>query len=41
MLKKEAKSIDIPLSVKELRNTAPKVLRIDSIAPLVNDGTIF
>ena len=41
VLKKEAKSIDIPLSVKELRNTAPKALRIDSIAPLINDGTIL
>lgn len=40
VLKKEALSIDIPLSVKELRNTAPKVLRIDSVAPLINDGTI-
>lgn len=41
VLKKEALSIGIPLSVKELRNTAPKVLRIDSIAPLINDGTIL
>ena len=41
VLKKEALSIGIPLSVKELRNTAPKALRIDSIAPLVNDGTIL
>lgn len=41
VLKKEAVSIGIPLSVKELRNTAPKALRIDSIAPLINDGTIL
>jgi len=41
VLKKEALSIGIPLSVKELRNTAPKALRIDSIAPLINDGTIL
>ncbi|MBL4774477.1 MAG: phage terminase large subunit [Mariprofundus sp.] len=41
VLKKEALSIGIPLSVKEMRNTAPKVLRIDSIAPLINDGTIL
>ncbi len=41
VLKKEAASIGIPLSVKELRNTAPKALRIDSIAPLINDGTIL
>lgn len=40
VLKKEAAAIDVPLSVKELRNTAPKPLRIDSIAPLINDGTI-
>ena len=41
VLKKEALSIGIPLAVKELRNTAPKPLRIDSIAPLINDGTIL
>lgn len=41
VLKKEATSVGIPLSVKELRNTAPKALRIDSIAPLINDGTIL
>lgn len=41
VLKKESLSIGIPLSVKELRNTAPKALRIDSIAPLINDGTIL
>lgn len=40
VLKKEALDIGIPLAVKELRNTAPKALRIDSIAPLINDGTI-
>ncbi len=40
VLKKEALEIGIPLSVKELRNTAPKPLRIDSVAPLINDGTI-
>ena len=41
VLKKEALSIGLPLSVKELRNIAPKPLRIDSIAPLINDGTIL
>ncbi len=41
VLKKEATSIGIPLAVKELRNTAPKGLRIDSIAPLVTDETIL
>jgi predicted phage terminase large subunit-like protein len=41
VLKKEAVSIGIPLSVKEMRNTAPKALRIDSIAPLINDCTIL
>jgi len=41
VLKKEALRIGLPLSVKELRNTAPKALRIDSIAPLINDGTIL
>ena len=40
VLKKEAASIGIPLAVKELRNTAPKALRIDSIAPLIVDETI-
>ncbi len=39
-LKKEAKSIGVELSIHPLRNTAPKDLRIESIAPLVNDGTI-
>ena len=41
VLKKEAASIGIPLAVKELRNTAPKALRIDSIAPLITDETIL
>ena len=41
VLKKEAKAVGVTLAVKELRNTAPKPLRIDSIAPLVNDGTLL
>ncbi len=41
VLKKEASEIGVPLAVKEVRNTAPKALRIDSIAPLINDGTIL
>lgn len=41
VLKKEAKAVGVTLAIKELRNTAPKPLRIDSIAPLVNDGTIL
>lgn len=41
VLKKEASSVGIFLNVKEYKNTAPKDLRITSIAPLVNDGTIL
>lgn len=39
-LKKESIQIGIPLSVKPMGNNAHKDLRIDSMAPLVNDGTI-
>ncbi|ODS24182.1 hypothetical protein AB835_04700 [Candidatus Endobugula sertula] len=40
VLKRDAKKEGVNIAVKELRNTAPKDLRIESIAPLVNDGTI-
>ncbi len=40
ILKERANEIEIKLAVKELKNTAPKELRINSIAPLINDGTI-
>ena len=41
VLKKEAAGLGLPIAVKELRNTAPKALRIDSIAPLITDETIL
>ena len=39
-LKKRLPVLVLPLAVKELRNTAPKPLRINSMAPLVADETI-
>lgn len=41
VLKKEAAALGVPLAVKALKNTAPKALRIDSIAPLIADETIL
>lgn len=41
VFKRQAKDTGLLISIKEFRNNIPKVLRINSLAPLITDATIL